>query len=187
MSENFYTKNFLRNEVEKGVVSIGDYTYGKPKVLHWGEDAKLKIGKFCSIADEVVIFLGGNHRTDWVTTYPFPVLVSDWPEAGLIKGHPGTKGDVVVGNDVWIGYGATILSGTVIGDGAVIGARSVVTKNVEAYAIVAGNPAREIKKRFNQSQIERLLEIKWWEWSIEKIKKNIKLLCSGDIDNLLNV
>lgn len=187
MLENFYTKDLLKNEVNKGVASIGEHTYGKPKIFHWGEEAKIKIGKFCSIADEVVIFLGGNHRTDWVTTYPFPALANDWPEAGGIKGHPATKGNVIIGNDVWIGYGATILSGVTIGDGAVIGTQAVVTKDIEAYTIVVGNPAREIKKRFNQLQIEKLLEIKWWNWPIKKIKKNIELLCSGNVDNLLNI
>lgn len=178
----FYTKDLLADY--NNIVEVGDFTYGKPKILHWGEKAELKIGKFCSIADEVVIFLGGNHRIDWITTYPFPAIVNDWPEAKDIEGHPTTKGNVIIGNDVWIGYGATILSGVTVGDGAVIGARAVVTKDVDPYSIVTGNPARLIRKRFDEKVIDKLLAIKWWNWPIEKIKKNIKLLCSGDIDNL---
>jgi len=100
----------------------GDFTYGVPAVWRWGEPATLIIGKFCSLSTEIVIFLGGNHRPDFVTTYPFS-SVANWPEAAMIEGHPATKGDVRIGNDVWIGMGAWIMSGVTIGDGAVIGAR----------------------------------------------------------------
>ena len=141
----------------------------------------LKIGKFCSIANDVQIFLGGNHRIDWITTYPFSVLNS-WPEAKDIKGHPCTKGDVIIGNDVWIGRKTLILSGVTIGDGAIVGARSVVTKDVAPYSIVAGNPAKLIRKRFDEKTIEKLLEIKWWDWNLEKIKKNLPLLLSNNIE-----
>ena len=180
--ENFYTKDLLKDL--GNLVEIGDYTYGKPQIMHWGEDAKLKIGKFCSIADRVTIFLGGNHRLDWITTYPFSALSQEWPEAKDIKGHPRTKGDVIIGNDVWIGFGATIMSGVTIGDGAVIGAMSVVAKNVEPYSIVGGNPIKEIKKRFSENEIEKLLEIKWWNWPLEKIKRNTKILCSNNLKEI---
>jgi acetyltransferase-like isoleucine patch superfamily enzyme len=186
MLENFYTKDLLEINNEKGVIDIGNYTYGKPRVLHWGENARLKVGNFCSIADEVVILLGGNHRTDWVTTYPFPAI-EDWPDASKIVGHPATKGDVVIGNDVWIGYGATILSGVTIGDGAVIGSRAVVAKNVSPYSIAAGNPAREIKKRFNDEVIEILLKLKWWNWSDKKIRDNLHILCSPNVEKLFKI
>lgn len=146
MDKIFYTKDFLKNFGD--LVDIGSYTYGNPRLFHWGEDSKLKIGKFCSIADDVKIFLGGNHRMDWITTYPFSALKEEWPEAKDVKGHPATKGDVVIGNDVWIGYGATILSGVKIGNGAVIGAMAVVSKDVEPYSVVVGNPALEVKKDF---------------------------------------
>ncbi|MCL5783751.1 MAG: CatB-related O-acetyltransferase [Patescibacteria group bacterium] len=171
---NLYTKDLIP---EKYRSNIGDYTYGNPQILEWGEGARLKIGKFCSIADQVVIFLGGNHRVDWVTTYPFNVL--DWPEAKGISGHPATKGNVVIGNDVWIGYGVTILSGITIGDGAIIGARTVVTHNVDPYSVVVGNPGRQVKKRFDDQIIQKLLEDPWWNWPLEKIKKNIRRLCSA--------
>lgn len=140
----FYTKDLIKKP--RGLVEIGDFTYGKPKILYYDASTKLKIGKFCSISDEVTIVLGGNHRYDWVTTYPFSALYKEWPEASGIIGHPASKGDIVIGNDVWIGFGSIILSGVKIGDGAVIGAGSVVTKDVLPYTIAGGNPAVEIKK-----------------------------------------
>lgn len=183
---NFYTKDLLKKEIDNGIAEINEYTYGKPEILHWGEKAKVKIGKFCSIADGVKIFLGGNHRSDWITTYPFPALSSEWPEAESILGHPATNGDVIIGNDVWIGNGAIILSGVKIGDGVVVGAGSVVRKDIPPYTIVIGNPAQEIKKRFSNEIIEKLLLIKWWNWPLNEIKKNLDILCS-DNPNRINL
>jgi acetyltransferase-like isoleucine patch superfamily enzyme len=176
MEEPFYTKDHLRGW--KGGV-IGDYTYGKPEITYWREDIKLEIGKFCSIGHDVKILMGGNHRPDWVTTYPFPALNSEWPEAKDIEGHPATKGDVIIGNDVWICDRVTILSGVTIGDGAVIGGGAVISKDVGPYSIVAGNPAREIRKRFSEETISNLLTLKWWDWPLEKIRCNMKTLCSS--------
>jgi len=161
---------------------IGDFTYGYPKIFSWGEGSKLKIGKFCSIARGVEIYLGGEHRIEWVTTYPFNAL---FPEHSKIKGHPKTKGDVVIGNDVWIADGAIIMSGVTVGDGAVIGARSVVTKDVKPYEIVAGNPAKHIKFRFDEKVIKELLEIKWWNWETSKIDKYVHLLQSDNINKFI--
>jgi len=158
---------------------IGEYTYGKPRVIFGGKKRSLTIGKYCSISAGVVIFLGGDHRIDWLSTYPFPLL---WTAAKSIPGHPSTKGDVIIGNDVWIGYGATILSGVKIGDGAVIGTGSVVSKDVPPYAIVAGNPAQVIRHRFDAETVQELLRIKWWNWPEEKVKENIDLICSDSID-----
>jgi acetyltransferase-like isoleucine patch superfamily enzyme len=141
----------------------------------------MKIGAFCSISDGVTIFLGGNHRTDWVTTYPFSVLRES---AKDLVGHPATKGDVVIGNDVWIAYGATILSGVEIGNGAVIGAQAVVTKSVLPYSIVAGNPARHIKFRFAEHEIEILQSLAWWDWPEDKLDKAMPLLLSENIAGL---
>jgi acetyltransferase-like isoleucine patch superfamily enzyme len=163
-----------------------EYSYGikNIRVREWGEGADVKIGAFCSIADNVEIFLGGNHRTDWVTTYPFGHIHNDiFPWHG--EGHPTTKGDVVIGNDVWIGSGATILSGVNIGDGAVISAKSVVVKDVPAYGIVGGNPAKLLKMRFTEDQIERLLNNPWWDLPESRINELIPLLCSNDIEALI--
>ena len=157
---------------------IGRGTYGPLKVHTWGEGAKLRMGAFCSIAPGVQIFLGGEHRMDWVTTFPFNVL---WDAGKHIKGHPHTKGDVVVGNDVWIGMEAMIMSGVTIGDGAVIGARAVVTKDVPPYTVVVGSPAVAIKKRFDDETIERLLALKWWEWDDSRIEKALPMLLNSDI------
>lgn len=165
---------------------IGDYTYGCPSVIVWDDVTRLHIGKFCSIAAGVTIMLGGNHRTDWVTTYPFNVLSQRFPNAAEIKGHPATKGDVWIGNDVWIGRGATILSGVRIGDGAVIGLNAVVSKDVEPYSIVVGNPGRVVKKRFDEKTIEALLKIRWWDWDEERINQETAFLCSSNIQEFID-
>lgn len=182
MSEIFYTKDFLKDL--PCVKKIGDYSYGNPQILHWGENTTLTIGKFCSIADGVKIFLGGNHRTDWITTYPFNQLNDLWSNAKGIKGHPSSNGNVVIGNDVWIGNGAIIMSGVTIFDGAVIGANAVVTKDVLPYTIVGGNPAKLIRKRFSEKEIQMLLDIKWWNWQETKIQQKLETLCSGNIEDL---
>lgn len=171
---SIYTKDFLGDRYE-----IGEYTYGKPSIVSWGKEATLKIGRYCSIAENVVVFLGSEHRTDWISTYPFPIFLE---EGKSIKGHPGTKGDVIIGNDVWIGFNVIIISGVTIGDGAAIGAGSVVAKEVPPYAIVSGNPARIVRYRFNEETIQKLLQIRWWDWPDEKVKQNIDLICSDSID-----
>jgi acetyltransferase-like isoleucine patch superfamily enzyme len=172
-----YTKDLLGEQF-----AIGDHTYGKPRVISWDEGTTLTIGKYCSIGSNVTIFLGSEHRTDWISTYPFPFL---WEDARGIKGHPATKGDVVIGNDVWIGYGTTILSGVEIGDGAAIGAGSVVIKSIPPYAITAGNPTRVIRYRFDEETIERLLKIKWWDWPDHQVRENVKLICSSSIEEFI--
>jgi acetyltransferase-like isoleucine patch superfamily enzyme len=150
----FYTCEALAGPAQEFGWEIGEHTYGTPAVLTWQEGTSLKIGKYSSIADNVTIFLGGNHRTDWVTTYPFNVLD---PAADYIKGHPHSRGDVIIGNYVWPGRGYVIMSGVTIGDGACVAANAVVTRNVAPYAIVGGSPAKIIRKRFTDAQIEHLL------------------------------
>jgi len=174
----FYTKDFYLDTNYE----IGEFSYGHPHLLHWGEKANLQIGKFCSIAENVKIYLGGNHRIDWVTTYPFNMVNNQFPDAASITGHPATKGDVVIGNDVWIANDVSILSGVVIGNGAVIAAGAVVTKNIGDYEIWAGNPAKFVRKRFSDEHIDKLLKIRWWDWDTGKINIHIKLICSADIE-----
>jgi acetyltransferase-like isoleucine patch superfamily enzyme len=164
--------------------SVGRYTYGLPEVFDFKDNncGNLKIGSFCSISSNVKIFLSGNHRTDWVTTYPFNVV---FPKFESFTGHPQSKGDVVIGNDVWIGMGSLILSGVKIGDGAVVGAGSIVTKDVPPYTIVAGNPAKIINLRFSQEEIQSLLRIQWWDRDILWIEENMHLLLNSNIQDFI--
>ncbi len=170
---------FAANDLE-----MGRGSYCPPFVNSWESGAVAKVGNFCSLATGVQIFTGGNHRPDWVTTYPFNVL---WPQvAGHITGHPATKGDVIIGNDVWIGTGALILSGVTIGDGAVVGAHSVVSKNIPPYAIAVGNPAVVVKYRFDETTIQNLLQIAWWNWPDNEIEKAMPYLLSTDIGQFIH-
>ena len=164
----------------------GKYTYGNPTIHFNNPDATLTIGNFCSIAVNCNIYLGGNHRTDWVTTYPFGHIHQGIFKSFNGKGHPATKGNVIIGNDVWIGGNVTIMSGVTIGDGAVIANNSHVVKDVEPYTLVGGNPAKFIKYRFTPEQIEKLLQIKWWNWDDEKINNILPLLCSSNINEFIN-
>lgn len=168
-----------------GTLVMGDHSYGNPIVVKYGVDpGKVTIGKYCAIASGVTILLGGNHRVDWVTGYPFRVKF-DLP-GKYEDGHPVSKGDLVIGSDVWIGYGATILSGITIGHGSVIAAKAVVTKDVPPYAIISGVPARVVQHRFPPEQVEALLKIAWWDWPKEKILASIHLLNNPDIDQFIN-
>jgi acetyltransferase-like isoleucine patch superfamily enzyme len=135
----------------------------------------MRIGSFCSIADEVTFVMGGEHDTERVTTYPLNVLLGDFSLPWVVH----EKGPIVIGNDVWIGYGATILSGVTIGDGAVIGARSVVTRDVPPYCIAAGNPARVLRPRFSPEVVQWLQELRWWDWDIDTIRANAKALLNA--------
>jgi virginiamycin A acetyltransferase len=129
---------------------------------------------------------GANHLTDAISTYPFAIFGGDWSHAMEGKTYP-MKGNTVVGNDVWIGYNATIMAGVSVGDGSIIATNATVVKDVPPYTIVGGNPAQEIKKRFSQEEIEVLLELKWWDWDIEKITSNIQLLTGKDIMRLREI
>ena len=152
-------------------VEFGAFTYGNPIIRSWGENAMCRIGKFCSIGGDVEIYLGGEHHTEWLTTYPFNVLLKDiYPTDETCA---KTKGDVIIGNDVWIGNHARIMSGVTIGDGAVIANGAVVTKDVEPYTIVGGVPAKKIRSR-------TWINIKWWDWPLEKIASAIPFLMAED-------
>ncbi len=162
---------------------IGEHSYGRPLVLEQ-DIAKLLIGRFCSIGPEVTIVLG-NHRTDLVTTYPFKTLSHLWPEAAAGADDHDSKGDVVLHNDIWIGAKATILSGAEIGSGAVVAAGAVVRGTVPPYAIVAGNPARVTRMRFEAPVVERLLRAAWWDWDEARLRAALPLLLSQDIEAFL--
>ena len=170
------------------IITHSNYTYGENNIkkYSWGNDGVLKIGAFCSIAGNCQIFLGGNHRTDYITTYPFGYIHENVFDNIKDRGHPTTKGNVIIGNDVWIAQNVTIMSGVIIGDGAVIACNSHVVENVEPYSIVGGNPARLIKYRFDKDIIQRLLTLKWWHLPVETIKKIIPLLMSNNIKDNLN-
>lgn len=163
---------------ESGIITVGKHTYGKPDVYAWDQKTKLNIGNYCSIAEGVTFILGGEHRLDWVSTFPFNVKYEQWPSAKAIVGHPATKGDIILGSDVWLGHGVLVLSGVKIGNGAIVGAGAVVTKDVPDFAIVGGSPARFIKWRFDEDTRIRLTEMAWWDWSEEKISKNVNFLMS---------
>jgi acetyltransferase-like isoleucine patch superfamily enzyme len=167
-----------------GVITMGHGSYGQPFVVyHEGDHAKVRIGKYCSIAAGVRFMPGGNHRTDWVSSYPFRLRYS-LPGA-LADGHPTTKGDIVVGNDVWMGNEALVLSGVTIGDGAVIATRAVVTKDVEPYAIVAGNPGRVVSMRFTEELRAGLLAIKWWDWPEATVVERVADLNGGGVEEFV--
>lgn len=146
---------------------------------------KLRIGSFCSIGSGAAFMMAGNqgHRHDWISSFPF-FFMSEEPAFATAVNAYAPAGDTIVGNDVWIGSEALIMPGIEIGHGAVIASRAVVTKNVEPYSVVGGNPARVIKKRFNDEQIELLLALAWWEWSLEHLQACMPLLCTADVTGL---
>ncbi|OYW66830.1 MAG: chloramphenicol acetyltransferase [Bosea sp. 12-68-7] len=164
-----------------GQIAAGAWTYGRPKVRFPESGARLMIGRYGSIADGVEILLGGNHRTDWATTYPFPVLPGLWPEAAGIAGSHTSRGDVTIGHDVWLGSQSLILSGVTIGTGAVVAARAVVTRDVPPYAIVGGNPARILRMRFEEAEIVSLLASRWWLLPREDVVQLLPVLMSNRI------
>lgn len=184
-----YLKNLLNNPQ----IIVGDYTYYddpvdinnfEKNVLYLFEfsNDRLIIGKFCQLATGVrFIMNGANHPMNGVSTYPFKVFGKSWQDAPL---EVVSKGDTVIGNDVWIGNGVTIMQGVHIGDGAIIGTNALVSKDVEPYSVVAGNPARVIRKRFDEETIDFLLELKWWDWHPDKIAENVTALTVGDLDFL---
>ncbi|WP_305156334.1 CatB-related O-acetyltransferase [uncultured Muribaculum sp.] len=193
---------YLKSVITKPTIEVGDFTiyndfvndprdFEKNNVLyHYPiNHDRLIIGKFCSIAcGAKFIFNCANHTLKSLSTYTFPLFFEEWD---LPKSEVSTawdnKGDIIIGNDVWIGYDAVIMAGVHIGDGAIIGTRAVVTKDVAPYSIVGGVPAKEIRKRFTPDVVAKLLELKWWNWSSEKIKNHITAIQSGNIDELLNI
>jgi virginiamycin A acetyltransferase len=187
---NIKTVIYVKPTIKNKNIIVGDFTYFsdtdfESHVTHFYPDFyndKLLIGKFCQIAQGVEFIMNGaNHQMNCVSTFPFYIF-EKWNEGVPPLDKMPIKGDTVVGNDVWIGQNATILPGVKIGDGVIIGAKSVVGSDVEPYSIVAGNPARIIRKRFDDELIALLLEFKWWDLPIEKINELIPLLHSNDLD-----
>lgn len=184
-----YLKNFIKNEN----IIVGDYTYyddpdgpenfEKNVLYHFpfiGD--KLIIGKFCAIAKNVTFIMNGaNHKTSGFSTYPFQIFSNGWETVMPDKSDLPYKGNTEIGHDVWIGYDVTIMPGVKIGHGAIIASKAVVTKDVSAYSIVAGNPAKAVKKRFEQTVIDKLLDIAWWEWSAEKITNSLTAIVGCDL------
>ena len=182
---------YIKPTITKHNIIVGDFTYiadseFESHVTHhyeWNGD-KLIIGKFCQIAAGVEFVMNGaNHQMNAVSTFPFYTL-EGWDMESPAKSDMPFKGDTIIGNDVWIGQNAVILPGVHIGDGAIIGANSIVGKNVSPYTIVVGNPAKEIRKRFDNELIELLEEFKWWDKSIEKINQLIPLLTSSNLEKV---
>lgn len=193
--ENYDRLCFLKNIIQNPNIIVGDYTYyddfenvenfEKNVKYHFDFTGdKLIIGKFCMLASGVKFIMNGaNHLTNSISSYPFAIFGRSWEKAMEGKAYPN-KGDVIIGNDVWIGHNATIMAGVKIGDGAIIGTNSTVVKDVEPYSIVGGNPAREIRKRFDEKTINKLLELKWWDWDIQKITDHVQKLSGNKIDEL---
>jgi len=189
---------FLKNIVKNPLIEIGEYTYyddfenvenfeKNVKYLFDFTGDKLIIGKFCMIASGVrFIMNGGNHLTEAISSYPFSIFGGDWSDAMNGKAFP-SKGNTTVGNDVWIGSGVTIMPGVSIGDGSIIATGALVSRDVEPYTIVGGNPAQLIKKRFSKENIDLLLHIKWWNWPIDKITQHIQKLTDHNIGALLDI
>ena len=190
---------YLQNVVTDPSISVGDYTiyddfvnvprdFQHNNVLyHYPINReRLVIGKFCSIAcGAKFLFNSANHTLRSLSTYIFPVLFEEWGlDVARIPEAWDNRGDIVIGNDVWIGYDAVVLAGVTVGDGAIIAARAVVTKDVPPYTIVGGVPARPIRKRFADAEIDQLLELKWWDWPEEKIARSIGVIQSGDLEGL---
>ena len=196
---NDYETVYLKNVITNPNIIVGDYTmyndfdsdprrFEKNNVLyHYPiNHDRLIIGRFCSIAcGAKFLFTSANHTMKSLSTYPFPIFFEEWGlDIKNVASAWDNKGDIVVGSDVWIGYEAVILSGVHIGDGAIIGARAVVTRNVPPYTIVGGIPAKEIKKRFDEETIKKLLQTEWWNWPVKKVRQFLPQIMNGEVDKL---
>ncbi len=190
---------YLNAVVKDPSIEVGDYTiyndfisdprqFEQNNVLyHYPiNHERLIIGKFCSIACGVkFLFNCANHTLKSLSTYTFPLFYEDWElEKSNVASAWDNKGDIVIGNDVWIGFEAVILAGVKIGDGAIIGTRAVVTKDVPPYSIVGGIPAKVIRKRYSPDIIEQLLSLRWWNWTKDRIKRNLPFIMAGNIENM---
>lgn len=191
--KGFPQVGYLKNYIRSDNIIVGDYTYYddpdgperfESNVLYHfpfiGD--KLIIGKFCAIAKDVTFIMNGaNHKMSGFSTYPFQIFANGWEKVTPKAGELPYKGDTTIGHDVWIGYDATIMPGVTIGNGAIIASKSVVSSDVPPYSIVAGNPAKVIKYRFDQAVIDTLLKVAWWDWSAEKITQHLEAIVGNDL------
>lgn len=195
--QNVPRLGFLKNFIANPNIQVGDFTYyddpdgidnfeTKNVLYHFDfVGDKLIIGKFCQLATGVrFIMNGANHGLQGFTTYPFKIFGKPFENLSRLSDK---KGNTVIGNDVWIGYDVTIMPGVMVGDGAIIASKSVVTKNVESYSIVGGNPAQHIRHRFSKEIIDLLLELKWWDWDINTIAKYANVILDDDLKALTNL
>ncbi|MGW5050362.1 CatB-related O-acetyltransferase [Actinokineospora sp. NPDC004072] len=183
---------FLKPLITSPAIEVGEYTYyddpdgatafEQRNVLYAYGPERLVIGKFCAIAAGTrFLMAGAEHPTMGVSTYPFTMFGGEWAQRTLdvVTGMP-SRGDTVVGNDVWFGYQSTVLPGVRIGDGAIIAAGAVVTADVPPYAVVGGNPARPIRQRYADADVERLLRAAWWDWPVEAVTEHVRTIMTGD-------
>ncbi len=183
---------FLKPLVSSPKIVVGEYTYYDDpdgatefetrNVLYAYGPERLVIGRYCAIASGTTFLMAGaEHPTMGVSTYPFTMFGGEWAERtlDLVTSMP-SRGDTVVGNDVWFGYRATVLPGVRIGDGAIVAAGAVVTADVPPYTIVGGNPARPIRARFDDADVERLLRAAWWDWPADLVTEHARTIMSGD-------
>lgn len=190
---------YIKNVIKNPNIIVGDYTYyddnegaesfEKQVTHHYSMlGDKLIIGRFCAIAKGTTFVMNGaNHPMNGISTYPFNIMRHGWEKSTPSLTDLPFKGDTVIGNDVWIAQNATIMPGVTIGNGAIVGANAVVAKDIPAYAIAVGNPARVIKMRFDNELIEYLEKLQWWNWSAEKITDNLEALTSGDWELIRNI
>ena len=186
---------YLRNVVDHPNIEVGDYSYyhdfgevgdyaaRRAPYLYAGAPERLRIGRFCQIAHGACfITASANHPMRGFSTYPFAIF--DGGSADLYEAQIDEGSDTVVGNDVWIGHEARILPAVTIGDGAIIGAGAVVSRHVPSYAVVAGNPARVVRMRFDGATVAALLAIRWWDWPVERIGRNLAAIAGADLEAL---
>ena len=181
---------FLKPLVTSEKIEVGDYTYyddpheptawEERNVLYAYGPERLVIGRYCALAEGVRFVMGGaNHAIHGPSTFPFGIFGGDWADTmDLVMSAP-SRGDTVVGNDVWLGYRAVVMPGVTIGDGAIVAAGSVVTADVRPYAIAGGNPARELRRRYDDADVDRLLRAAWWDWPVELVTHHARTIMSG--------
>ena len=175
-----YTKDspsyWLNSYVDDARITVGEHTYFDTQITFglWQQEDEVQIDRFCSLAKNITIFVGGEHFTTRATAFPFVLMFAETRPERIVDGR--NKGATVIGNDVWIGFDATVMSGVSIGNGAVIGAKAVVAKDIPDYAIAVGNPAKVIRYRFTPPTIKRLLALSWWDWKLSKILVNLDIL-----------